>query len=166
MSSAFSIRRATADDIPVILELIRGLAEYEHATPDEVPADEPALQQSLFGPRPCAETLLAFDGEQAVGFAIFFHNYSTWRARHGLYLEDLFVRPEARGRGIGKALLVELAKIAVERGCARMEWSVLDWNQPAIDFYCSLGAAPMSEWTTFRMTEDAIMRLAEVDSKK
>jgi GNAT superfamily N-acetyltransferase len=155
-----AIRRATPEDVPVILELIRGLADYEHARPEEVPADIPALRESLFGDRPAAEALLAVEGGRALGFALFFHNYSTWRARRGLYLEDLFVRPEERGRGVGKALLVELAKIAAERGCARMEWAVLDWNQPAIDFYLALGARPLSEWTTFRLTEDAIARLA------
>jgi GNAT superfamily N-acetyltransferase len=162
VSSGIAIRRATRHDVPVILELIRGLAEYERASAEEVPADEAALVESLFGTRPAAEVLLAFEEERALGFAVFFHNYSTWRARHGLYLEDLFVRPESRKRGIGKALLVELARIAVQRRCARMEWSVLDWNRPAIDFYLALGAAPMSEWTTFRMTEDAIARLAGI----
>jgi GNAT superfamily N-acetyltransferase len=146
--------------VPVILELIRGLAEYERARLEDVPADEPALHRSLFGDRPQAEVLLACEGGRALGFAVFFHNYSTWRARHGLYLEDLFVRPESRGRGIGKALLIELARIARDRNCARMDWSVLDWNQPAIDFYKSLGAVPLSEWTTFRLTEDAIAKLA------
>jgi GNAT superfamily N-acetyltransferase len=158
--SAFAIRRATIADVPAILALIRGLAEYEHATAEEVPADEDMLRASLFGARPQAEVLLGCEGGEAVGIALFFHNYSTWRARHGIYLEDLFVKPECRGRGYGKALLVELARIARERGCARLEWAVLDWNRPAIDFYRSLGAVAMDEWTVFRLTEDAISRLA------
>jgi GNAT superfamily N-acetyltransferase len=160
VNPGISIRRATPQDVPAILELIRGLAEYERASMEEVPADEASLEASLFGERPQAEVLLACEDGRALGFAVFFHNYSTWRARHGLYLEDLFVRPEDRKRGIGRALLVELARIAVERKCARMEWAVLDWNQPAIDFYVALGATPMSEWTTFRLTEDAIARVA------
>ena len=154
------IRPATATDLPVILALIRALAEYEHARPDEVPADEAALRLSLFGPKAAAEVLLATVDGEAAGFAVFFHNYSTWRARHGLYLEDLFVRPEMRGRGYGKALLVELARIARDRCCARLEWAVLDWNTSAIGFYRQLGAQPLEEWTIFRLTEDAIARLA------
>jgi GNAT superfamily N-acetyltransferase len=125
-----------------------------------VPVDEAVLRESLFGARPAAEVLLAeLDGETA-GFALFFHNFSTWQGRRGLYLEDLFVRPAMRGRGIGKALLCELAHIAMERGCARMEWAVLDWNTPAIDFYRSLSAVPMDEWTIFRLTGPAIGGLA------
>jgi GNAT superfamily N-acetyltransferase len=160
MSPEIRIRRATAEDVPAILALIRGLAEYERATPEEVPADEASLRESLFNARPSAEVLLACEGGDALGFAVFFHNYSTWRARHGLYLEDLFVRPEHRGRGIGKGLLRALARIALERRCARMEWAVLDWNRPAIDFYLSLGARPMDEWTIFRLTGQAIENLA------
>jgi len=156
----FVIRPATEADIPVILELINGLAEYEKATPEEVPANEALLRQSLFGPRPAAEVLIACEGGEAAGFAVFFHNYSTWQARHGIYLEDLFVKPEMRGRGYGKALLRELARIARQRNCPRIEWSVLDWNTPSIDFYKSLGAVPLDEWTTFRMTRDAIELLA------
>jgi GNAT superfamily N-acetyltransferase len=158
--SRFAIRRATVDDVPVILELIHGLAEYEHASAEEVPATEAMLRATLFGERPQAEVLLGCEDGVAVGMALFFHNYSTWRARHGLYLEDLFVKPECRGRGYGKALLVELARIAAERNCARLEWAVLDWNRPAIDFYLSLGAVAMDEWTVYRLTEDAIQRLA------
>jgi GNAT superfamily N-acetyltransferase len=156
----FVIRPATEADIPVILELINGLAEYEKAAPEEVPANEALLRQSLFGPRPAAEVLIACEGGEAAGFAVFFHNYSTWQARHGIYLEDLFVKPEMRGRGYGKALLRELARIARQRNCPRIEWSVLDWNTPSIDFYKSLGAVPLDEWTTFRMTRDAIELLA------
>ena len=158
--SDIHIRPGLADDIPVILDLIHGLAEYEKARPEEVPVDEAVLRESLFGARPAAEALLAeVDGETA-GFALFFHNFSTWHGRRGLYLEDLFVRPAMRGRGIGRALLCELARIAMARGCARMEWAVLDWNTPAIAFYRSLGAVPMDEWTIFRLTGPAIGRLA------
>jgi GNAT superfamily N-acetyltransferase len=159
--SDIHIRPGVEDDIPVILDLIRGLAEYEKARPEEVPVDEAVLRESLFGARPAAEVLLAEVDGAAAGFALFFHNFSTWQGRRGLYLEDLFVRPAMRGRGIGKALLCELARIAMERGCARMEWAVLDWNTPAIDFYRSLGAVPMDEWTIFRLTAPAICRLAE-----
>ncbi len=160
MPNNLQIRPATLDDIPVILRLIRGLAEYEKASMEEVPATEETLRATLFGDRPQAEALIAGLDSAPVGFAIFFHNYSTWRARRGLYLEDLFVLPEVRGRGVGKALLVELARIALERNCARLEWSVLDWNTPAIDFYKSIGAVAMDEWTVYRLTEDAIERLA------
>jgi GNAT superfamily N-acetyltransferase len=156
----FEIRAAEPKDIPAILSLVRALAEYEKARPGEVAADEEKLQASLFGPAPAAEALIACLRGEAVGFALFFHNFSTWRGRRGLYLEDLFVRPEASGRGFGKALLVELARIAHRRGCARMEWAVLDWNRPAIEFYKSLGAIPLEEWTLFRLTEDAIARVA------
>jgi GNAT superfamily N-acetyltransferase len=114
----------------------------------------------LFGERPAAEVLLAFEGESPVGFALFFHNFSTWVGRPGLYLEDLFVKPEKRGKGYGRALLVELAKIARDRNCGRMEWAVLDWNEPAIKFYQTLGAKPMHEWTVFRLTRDEIAKLA------
>ena len=153
------IRPARVEDVPVILELIRDLATYELA-PDEVTATEEQLVDVLFGERPAAEVLLAFEGKSPVGFAVFFHNFSTWLGRPGLYLEDLFVKPEKRGKGYGRALLVELAKIAMERGCGRMEWAVLDWNEPAIKFYRALGAKPMDEWTVFRLTRDGIERLA------
>src|SRR5437764_8553308 len=153
------IRPARVEDVPVILELIRDLATYELA-PDEVTATEEQLVDVLFGERPAAEVLLAFEGKSPVGFAIFFHNFSTWLRRPGLYLEDLFVKPEKRGRGYGRALLVELAKIARDRGCGRMEWAVLDWNEPAMKFYRALGAKPMDEWTVFRLTRDGIERLA------
>src|SRR6266702_1649978 len=156
----FQIRPARVEDVSIILELIRDLATYERA-PDEVIATEEQLVDVLFGERPAAEVLLAFEGKSPVGFALFFHNFSTWLGRPGLYLEDLFVKPERRGKGYGRALLVELAKIAMERGCGRMEWAVLDWNEPAIKFYRTLGAKPMDEWTVFRLTRDGIARLAK-----
>jgi GNAT superfamily N-acetyltransferase len=156
----FAIRPATAADVPIILELIRALATYERA-PNEVTATEDGLNKVLFGEKPAAEVLLAFENETAVGFAVFFHNFSTWLGRPGLYLEDLFVRPEDRGKGYGRALLIHLAKIARDRGCGRMEWAVLDWNDPAIQFYHKLGGKPMDEWTVFRLTRDGIAKLAD-----
>src|SRR6058998_1492567 len=155
----FDIRSASVEDVPIILQLIRDLATYERA-PHEVTATEEQLIDVLFGQRPSAEVLLAFEGKSPVGFAVFFHNFSTWLGRPGLYLEDLFVKPEKRGEGYGRALLVELAKVARDRGCGRMEWAVLDWNEPAIKFYRTLGAKPMDEWTVFRLTRDEIARLA------
>jgi len=159
MPADFKIRPAGVEDVPIILELIRDLATYERA-PDEVTATEEQLVDVLFGERPAAEVLLAFEEKSPVGFAVFFHNFSTWLGRPGLYLEDLFVKPEKRGKGHGRALLVELAKIACDRGCGRMEWAVLDWNEPAIKFYRALGAKPMDEWTVFRLTRDGIAKLA------
>jgi GNAT superfamily N-acetyltransferase len=156
----FEMRPAGVDDVPLILELIRDLATYERA-PDEVTATEEQLVDVLFGERPSAEVLLAFEGESPVGFAVYFYNFSTWLGRPGLYLEDLFVKPEKRGKGYGRALLVELAKIARDRGCGRMEWAVLNWNEPAIKFYQALGAKPMNEWTVFRLTRDEIAKLAD-----
>jgi len=156
----FAIRSARVEDVPIILQLIRDLATYERA-PDEVTATEEQLVDVLFGERPSAEVLLAFEGKSPVGFAVFFYNFSTWLGRPGLYLEDLFVKPEKRSKGYGRALLVYLAKIARDRGCGRMEWAVLDWNEPAIKFYHALGAKPMEEWTVFRLTRDRIARLAE-----
>ena len=156
----FTIRTATVADVPIILELIRALADYERA-PNDVVATEEILLETLFGKKPAAEVLLLFENDAAVGFAVFFHNFSTWLGRPGLYLEDLFVRPEHRGKGYGRALLVELAKIARERNCGRMEWAVLDWNEPAIQFYRKLGAKPMEEWTVFRLTRDGIANLAD-----
>ena len=155
----FQIRPACVEDVPVILQLIRDLATYERA-PDEVTATEEQLVEVLFGERPAAEVLLAFEGKSPVGFAVYFYNFSTWLGRPGLYLEDLFVKPENRGKGYGRALLVELAKIAMDRGCGRMEWAVLDWNDSAIQFYRALGAKPMEEWTVFRLTGDGIEKLA------
>lgn len=152
------ISPATEADVPAILDLIRGLAAYEKLA-HTVVATEDALRRTLFGPRPAAEVLLAFDGSEPVGFALFFPNYSTFLAKPGLYLEDLFVKPEARGRGIGLALLRRLASIARDRNYGRMEWSVLDWNEPAIGFYKKLGAVAMDEWTIFRLTEDVIAGL-------
>src|SRR6478735_3524387 len=156
----FQIRPARLDAVPIILQLIRDLATYERA-PDDVVATEEQLVEVLFGQRPVAEVLLAFEGESPVGFAVYFYNFSTWLGRPGLYLEDLFVKPEKRGKGYGRALLVELAKIARDRGCGRMEWAVLNWNEPAIKFYQALGAKPMDEWTVFRLTRDEIARLAD-----
>ena len=156
----FQIRPARVQDVPIILDLIRDLATYERA-PDEVTATEAQLVDVLFGERPVAEVLLAFEEKSPVGFAVYFYNFSTWLGRPGLYLEDLFVKPEKRGKGYGRALLVELAKIARDRGCGRMEWAVLNWNEPAIKFYQALDAKPMNEWTVFRLTRDEIARLAD-----
>jgi GNAT superfamily N-acetyltransferase len=158
----FAIRPATAADVQIILELIRALATYERA-PNDVTATEDGLSKVLFGEKPAAEVLLAFENETAVGFAVFFHNFSTWLGRPGLYLEDLFVRPEDRGKGYGRALLIHLAKIARDRGCGRMEWAVLDWNEPAIQFYRKLGAKRMDDWTVFRLTRDGIAKLADAE---
>ena len=159
VEEALNIRSATRDDVPVILQLIRDLATYERA-PNEVTATEDGLEEVLFGDKPAAEVRLAFENDTPVGFAIFFHNFSTWLGRPGVYLEDLFVKPEHRGKGYGRALLVDLAKIARDRNCGRMEWAVLDWNDPAIQFYRKLGAKPMEEWTVFRLTGDGITKLA------
>lgn len=153
------IRFATPDDTAAILGFIRDLAEYEKLA-DQVVADEPALRATLFGARPAAEVLIATLARAPVGFALFFPSYSTFLARPGMYLEDLFVRPAARGQGVGSALLAELAHIAVERGYGRFEWSVLDWNEPAIRLYRSLGAVPMSEWTVNRLTGEPLATLA------
>jgi len=154
------IRPATADDVPIIGQLIRDLAEYERLS-HTVTLDLHRLRQDLFGPRPYAEVLLAEEAGQVLGFALFFHNYSTFVGKPGIYLEDLFVRPEHRGHGHGKALLLAVARLAVERGCGRMEWSVLDWNEPSIRFYKSLGALPLDDWQIFRLTEQALGRLME-----
>ncbi len=159
MATSFAIRTATEADVPVIASLIRELAEYERA-PHEAIATEEGLRDVLFGERPAAEVLLALENEEAVGFAVYFFNFSTWLGRPGLYLEDLFVRPTLRGKGYGRALLQRLAQIAHARGCGRMEWAVLDWNEPAIGFYKKLGAQPLDEWTVFRLTADGIARLA------
>ena len=156
---ATSIRSATPADLPLIAELIRALAEYEKLA-DEVRFDEGRLGEKLFGERRYAEVLIAEVDGAAMGFALFFHNFSTFEGRPGIYLEDLFVRPEARGQGLGKALLAELARIAVERDCARLEWWVLDWNEPSIGFYKSLGARPMDPWTVMRVDGAALQTLA------
>jgi GNAT superfamily N-acetyltransferase len=162
IQSNFEIRPARVEDVPIILGLIRELATYERA-PDEVTATEEQLVDILFGEKRVAEVLLAFEGKSPVGFAVFFHNFSTWLGRPGLYLEDLFVKPDKRGKGYGRALLVDLAKIARERVCGRMEWAVLNWNEPAIKFYRALGAKPLDQWTVYRLTGDGITRLAESD---
>jgi GNAT superfamily N-acetyltransferase len=157
----FDIRIAPAveADVPVILEMIRGLAEYEKLL-HIVAATEDQLRRTLFGERPAAEVLLAYWNGEPIGFALFFPNYSTFLAQPGIYLEDLYVKPHARGKGAGLALFVELARIAVARGCGRVEWSVLDWNEPSIQFYKKLGAVSMDDWTTFRLTSEPLQRLA------
>ncbi|MBI5913759.1 MAG: GNAT family N-acetyltransferase [Bacteroidetes bacterium] len=149
------LRPATIDDVPLILQFIRELAEYERLL-DTVVATEDLLRETLFGPHPAAEVILCHEGEAPAGFALFFHNYSTFMGMPGIYLEDLFVRPEFRGKGYGKLLLAALARLAIERNCARLEWAVLDWNTPAIEFYKRLGAVPMDEWTVFRLTAKAL----------
>ena len=155
-----SVAPATPADVPTILSFIRELAEYEKLL-DRVVATEGRLRETLFGPRPYAEVLIGRLDGRAVGYALFFHSYSTFLARPGVYLEDVYVQPAVRGRGVGKALLREVARVARDRGCGRVEWSVLDWNKPSIDFYLSLGAVPMDEWTMYRMDEAAIAKLAE-----
>lgn len=154
------IRPATAADVPLVLGFIRQLAAYERLT-HEVVADEAILRESLFGARPAAEALIGTVDGVPAGFVVFFQNFSTFLGRPGLYLEDLFVLPEFRGRGLGKAFLTHLAGEAVRRGCGRFEWAVLDWNQPAIDFYRKLGAEPQGDWTIFRLTGEALRRLAK-----
>jgi GNAT superfamily N-acetyltransferase len=151
---------AAESDVPVILEMIRGLAEYEKLL-DRVTATEQQLRDTLFGARPAADVLLAFLDSECVGFALFFPNYSTFLAKPGIYLEDLFVKPHARGKGAGAALLKRLAQVAAERGCGRVEWAVLNWNAPSIAFYKKLGAVPMDEWTTFRLSGEALAELAK-----
>jgi GNAT superfamily N-acetyltransferase len=154
------IRSATQADIPQILSFIRALADYENLSKACV-ATEALLHENLFGLAKAAEVLIAEIDSRPVGFALFFGSFSTFLARPGIYLEDLFVLPEARGHGVGKALLKAVARIAVQRDCGRLEWAVLDWNEPAIGFYKSVGAVPMEEWTTYRMTCDNLKRLAE-----
>ena len=160
VQSRIEIRPATPADVALILALIKELAEYERLS-HEVVATESQISATLFGERPVCEVLIASLDGTPVGFALFFPNYSTFLGRPGLYLEDLFVRPEVRGKGYGRALLVRLAQIAQERGCGRMEWAVLDWNEPAIQFYRKLGATPMEEWTVFRLTSDGIAAMAK-----
>ena len=155
----FAIRGATEADVPLILQFIRDLAEYERLA-HKVVATEERLRESLFGNPRFAEVIIGEEDGAPVGFALFFHNYSTFLAQPGIYLEDLFVKPEARGRGYGKALLARLAQLARERQCGRVEWAVLDWNAPSIAFYKSLGAEPLDDWTVFRLTGDALVKLA------
>lgn len=157
-----TIARARPEDLPTILALIRDLAEFERLL-DEVTATEELLREALFGPKTYAEVVIARVGAEVAGFALYFHNFSTFLGQPGIYLEDLFVRPAFRGQGCGEALLAHLAHIAVERKCGRFEWSVLDWNQRAIDFYKKLGAKPLSEWTMFRITGDSLGELAKGD---
>ncbi len=159
MNENFSIRSGSDADVPLILRLIRELADYERAPRDAV-ATEDQLREVLYGANPAAEVLLAFANEEPIGFAVYFFNFSTWLGRPGLYLEDLFVRPEVRGHGYGRALLQRLAQIAQDRGCGRMEWAVLNWNEPAIQFYNKLGAKPMDDWTVYRLTSEGISNLA------
>lgn len=157
--SDITIAPAAESDVPVILEMIRGLAEYEKLS-HVVSATEAQLRRTLFGARPAAEVLLARRNGEAIGFALFFPNYSTFLAQPGIYLEDLYVKPTARGQGAGFALIIELARIAVARGCGRIEWAVLDWNEPSIQFYKKLGAVAIEEWTTFRLSSEPLARLA------
>jgi GNAT superfamily N-acetyltransferase len=154
------IAPATRKDIPLIRKFILELAEYERALPGEAPVTEQDLAETLFGPRPAAEVLLAHLGDEPVGFALFFHNYSTWLGKRGIYLEDLFVRPSARKHGVGFALLRALTRIAVDRDCGRVDWSVLKWNELAISFYKQIGAKPLDEWTTFRLSGDSLAQIA------
>jgi GNAT superfamily N-acetyltransferase len=162
VTTTFRIERATERDVPLILSLIKALAEYERMA-GEVTATEEGLRQTLFGPHPSAEVVIAYAGRTPAGFALFFHNYSTFLGKPGIYLEDLFVVPEARGHGYGRQLLAYLARLASERGCGRLEWSVLDWNETAIGFYKKLGAVPMEDWTIFRLTGDGLHELAGQD---
>ena len=158
-----AIRSATPADVPSILSFVRELAEYEQLAHEAV-ADEAGLARQLFGDTPRAEVLIAEVDNEAAGFALFFHNFSTFLGKPGLYLEDLFVRPQYRGLGLGKRLMVRLARIALDRDCGRFEWSVLDWNTPAVDFYRSLGAVGMDAWTVQRVTGDALGALAAQDA--
>jgi GNAT superfamily N-acetyltransferase len=159
-----SIRSAIEEDLDAIIALIRGLAEYERE-PEAVRLERGALREHLFGARPFAEVLMAEDADgTSAGFALFFHNYSTWEGKPGIWLEELFVLPERRGRGHGKALLQAIARIAIARGCGRFEWSVLDWNAPSIGFYKALGARPMSEWTTYRVDGAALAELGAAEA--
>ena len=153
------IRSATEDDVPLILSLIKELAEYERLS-HEVVATEELLRDALFGERRVAEVVLGYLGDYPAGFTLFFHSFSTFLGKPGIYLEDLYVRPEFRGAGIGRALLIYIAKLARERGCGRLEWSVLDWNEPAIGFYKRVGASPVSGWTVYRVAGEALEELA------
>ena len=159
-SPELTLTMATEQDLPQILGFIKALAEYERLA-DAVVATEEGLRRSLFGPRPYAECVIARLNGEPAGFALFFHNFSTFLAQPGIYLEDLFVNPEFRGRGVGRALLRHLARLTRERNCGRLEWSVLDWNAPSVRFYRSLGAVPMEEWTTYRVAGEALERMSE-----
>jgi GNAT superfamily N-acetyltransferase len=153
---------ATRKDVPLIRQFILELAEYERALPGEAPVTEKDLADTLFGPRPAAEVLLAHLGADPVGFALYFHNYSTWLGKRGIYLEDLFVRPSARKHGVGFALLRALTRIAVERDCGRVDWSVLKWNELAINFYKQIGAKALDDWTTFRLSGESLAKVAGI----
>ncbi len=159
LSQNLTVRNAVPADIPIILGLIKELAEYEKLA-GEVTATEDLLKENLFGPKKYAEVLIAEYKGKPAGQALFFHNFSTFLGKPGIYLEDIYVKPELRGKGIGKILLMEVVKLAKKRNCGRVEWVVLDWNEPSINFYKSLGAVPMNEWSTFRLTEDAIDKLS------
>ena len=163
-SADIGVRSATEKDVPLILSFVRELAAYERLS-HEVKADESMLRECLFGARSYAEALIAESQGLPAGFALFFHNVSTFLGRPGIYLEDLYVKPELRGLGIGRTLLAHLAGLATERSCGRLEWAVLDWNEPAIRFYKSLGAVPMREWTVFRLTGESLERVAELDQE-
>jgi len=152
---------ATRGDVPLIRQFILELAEYEKAKPGEAPVTEQDLTKTLFGDRPAAEVLIAYLGDEPAGFALYFHNYSTWLGKRGIYLEDLFVKPHFRKHGVGFALLRQLARIAIDRDCGRVDWAVLNWNDLAISFYKQIGAKLMNEWSTFRLTGDALARVAE-----
>ena len=157
---AIRIVPATEDDVPLILRFIKGLAEYERLQ-DMVEATEDRLRASLFGHRRVAEVVIAHLDHEPAGYALFFHNFSTFLGQPGIYVEDIFVVPERRGAGVGRALLAHVAALAVERGCGRLEWAVLDWNEPAIGFYRRLGARPLDDWTVYRLTGDSLARLAQ-----
>ncbi len=159
MKESFSYRYANRRDVPLVLRFIKELADYEEML-SEVVADEATLEEWLFD-KEKAEVIFALEGEKEVGFALFFHNFSTFLGRAGIYLEDLYVSPAYRGRGYGKGLLRQLAKIAAQRGCGRLEWWCLDWNRPSIDFYLSMGAEPMSDWTVYRIAGDTLQELAK-----
>ena len=156
----FQIKLAEPDDTSLILSFIKELAAYENLS-HEVVADEATLRQSLFGERRVAEVIIGLFEDKPVGFALYFHNFSTFLGEPGIYIEDIYIKPEMRGRGIGSIMFSYLAKLARERNCGRLEWWVLDWNQPAIDFYKKLGAAPMAEWTVNRLTDEALEKLAD-----
>ncbi len=160
VKGSIRIERAVEAHAPLIFYFVRQLAEYEKLL-HKVEADEASIRESLFGPKPCAEVLIAYLDEQAAGFAIFFPTYSTFLAKPGIYLEDVFVEPKFRGHGVGKALLAHLAKLTLERGGARFEWSVLNWNEPSIQFYKGLGGEPLDEWTSYRLTGERLKKLAE-----